>query len=290
MPIKFLLLGGVVVFFGRGGVEVPIFNGRGYFLKITILQSFSQPGRRPKTCGLYWLHCSHGHGFFWLYVDVGGGAHEIWRCSSVSAMANQLVWAMSSWNSPPPIHQDELAETQDLVGRRFAHQRFADSCESIRANRFAKTMTNFWSTWPDWSESRLHIEIRVIRVLLSLLSIFWKVDSKKTIFCSKRESIRANRPTKTLDTISNNSCVLPFGLLQEAQRRAKYRAPTFYPPKGGAKRIVRFWGGGGKRTTKCPLQNQFWRPQKVGFVWSVPVSSKENDIAWTKGGGGEIVS
>ena len=39
-------------------------------------------------------------------------------------------------------------------------------------------------------------------------------------------------------------------------------------------------GGGGKRTIKHPLQNQFWRrPQKVGFVWSVPVSSKENDIA-----------
>ena len=36
---------------------------------------------------------------------------------------------------------------------------------------------------------------------------------------------------------------------------------------------------GGKRTVKCPLQTQFWRPQKVGFVWSVPVSSKENDIA-----------
>ena len=38
-------------------------------------------------------------------------------------------------------------------------------------------------------------------------------------------------------------------------------------------------GGGGKRAIKHPLQNQFWRPQKVGFVWSVPVSSKENDIA-----------
>ena len=38
-------------------------------------------------------------------------------------------------------------------------------------------------------------------------------------------------------------------------------------------------GGGGKRTIKHPLQNQFWRPQKVGFVWSLPVSSKENDIA-----------
>ena len=36
---------------------------------------------------------------------------------------------------------------------------------------------------------------------------------------------------------------------------------------------------------KCPLQTQFWRPQRVGFVWSVPASCKENDIAWTKGGG-----
>ena len=48
---------------------------------------------------------------------------------------------------------------------------------------------------------------------------------------------------------------------------------------GGRKRSVRFGGGGGKRTIKCPLQTQLWRPQKVGFVWSVPVSCKENDIA-----------
>ena len=58
--------------------------------------------------------------------------------------------------------------------------------------------------------------------------------------------------------------------------------------KGGGK-TYRAILGGAKRTIKHPLQNQFWRPQKVGFVWSVPVSSKETDIAWTKGGG-EIVS
>ena len=40
---------------------------------------------------------------------------------------------------------------------------------------------------------------------------------------------------------------------------------------GGAKRIVRFFGGGGS-TIKCFKT----RPQNVGFVWSVPVSSKEN--------------
>ena len=49
---------------------------------------------------------------------------------------------------------------------------------------------------------------------------------------------------------------------------------------GGAKRIVRFWGG--KRTIERALQNQFWRPQKVGFAWSVPVSSEER--AKTNGG------
>ena len=41
---------------------------------------------------------------------------------------------------------------------------------------------------------------------------------------------------------------------------------------GGAKRIVQFFGG--ERTIECPLQSQFWRHQKVGFVWSVPVFSK----------------
>ena len=48
-------------------------------------------------------------------------------------------------------------------------------------------------------------------------------------------------------------------------------------------RAIFFWGG--KRTTECALQNQFWRPQKVGLVWSAPVPSKESDRAWTKGGG-----
>ena len=30
-------------------------------------------------------------------------------------------------------------------------------------------------------------------------------------------------------------------------------------------------------TKERALQNQFWTPQKVGLVWSVPVPSKEND-------------
>ena len=43
--------------------------------------------------------------------------------------------------------------------------------------------------------------------------------------------------------------------------------------------------GGGKRTIERALQNQFWGPQKVGFAWSVPVSSKEINRAKTKRGG-----
>ena len=38
-----------------------------------------------------------------------------------------------------------------------------------------------------------------------------------------------------------------------------------------------------------PLQNQFWRAQKVGLVWSAPVPSKDNDKVSTNGGRGENV-
>ena len=49
---------------------------------------------------------------------------------------------------------------------------------------------------------------------------------------------------------------------------------------GGAKRIMRFRGGGvGKRTLERTLQNWFWRAQKVGLVWSVPVPTRENERA-----------
>ena len=86
-----------------------------------------------------------------------------------------------------------------IVGKRFAHQRFADSREKlpisealgqIRANRVF---------------SPIRIEIRVIRVQSSLLSHFFgrSIRKKKQVFFlvfffffSKRGSIRAIRPTK----------------------------------------------------------------------------------------------
>ena len=54
---------------------------------------------------------------------------------------------------------------------------------------------------------------------------------------------------------------------------------------GGQNVSCDFGGGGGERTIECALQNQFWRPQKVGFASSVPASSKENNRAKTNGGG-----
>ena len=47
---------------------------------------------------------------------------------------------------------------------------------------------------------------------------------------------------------------------------------------GGGKTYRAIFGGRGKR-------NFCWRPQKMGLVWSVPISSEENDRAWTDGGG-----
>ena len=41
---------------------------------------------------------------------------------------------------------------------------------------------------------------------------------------------------------------------------------------GGAKRTEN--QNLGKTCKKSPLQNQSWRPPKVGFVWSVPISTK----------------
>ena len=53
---------------------------------------------------------------------------------------------------------------------------------------------------------------------------------------------------------------------------------------GGGITSCAILGGGGKRTMECALQNQFWRPQKVGLVCSVPTSTKEDDKVWRNGG------
>ena len=44
----------------------------------------------------------------------------------------------------------------------------------------------------------------------------------------------------------------------------------------GGQNVLREFGGGGKHTAECALQNHFWRPQKLGLVWSVPLSFEGN--------------
>ena len=84
------------------------------------------------------------------------------------------------------------------MGRQFAHQSFADSRESIR-----KKMPIFEALGQIRANRvfcPIRIDIRVIRVLSSLLSIFWKVDSQKHVFffffesgCRKRRSAKGVR-------------------------------------------------------------------------------------------------
>ena len=74
-----------------------------------------------------------------------------------------------------------------------------------------------------------------------------------------------------------------FSTLIDEVRSAPYSPLRPQPLPSQGKR--QWEGGGGQNvshdflggTTYCRVLR--WRPQKVGFVWSVPVSSKENDIA-----------
>ena len=79
-----------------------------------------------------------------------------------------------------------------LVGRRIAHQRFADSRELIRKKQ-VPIFEGLGQIRANRVFSPIRIEIRVIRVLSSLLYISGRSIRKKQIFSfffSKRESTR----------------------------------------------------------------------------------------------------
>ena len=81
------------------------------------------------------------------------------------------------------------------MGRRFAHQRFVDSRESIRK----KEPIFEARAWPDSSESRRpsdsHSDSRDFRPVLAAIHFLEGRFAKQELF-SKQESIRANQPTK----------------------------------------------------------------------------------------------
>ena len=106
------------------------------------------------------------------------------------------------------------------MGRWFAHQRFADSRESIRFARKKPVLEALGQIRANRVFSPIRIQIRVIRVQSSLLSIFWKVDSlKKFFFFSKRESIRANRPTKVSPILELGPLLHTSGVFDKQRRR-----------------------------------------------------------------------
>ena len=90
---------------------------------------------------------------------------------------------------------------KNLVGKRFAHQRFADSRKSIRANRFAKKYTLICFFFAALSQIRanrvfspIRIEICVICTQSSLLSHF--LEGRFAIFFQSEKRFAENRPTK----------------------------------------------------------------------------------------------
>ena len=52
---------------------------------------------------------------------------------------------------------------------------------------------------------------------------------------------------------------------------------------GGGENVSRDFGG--RRAVERALQNHFWRSQKLGLVWSVPLSFKGNGKESQKRGG-----
>ena len=73
-----------------------------------------------------------------------------------------------------------------LVGRRFAHQRFADSRESVRKKR--PIFEALGQIRANRVFSPIRIQIRVIRVQSSLLSIFGRPIRKKRFFEARIDS------------------------------------------------------------------------------------------------------
>ena len=79
-----------------------------------------------------------------------------------------------------------------------------------------------------------------------------------------------------------------FALYQEGTSQVKLSSEIGQRQRGGGKTYRVIWGGGGgKRTAERALQNHLWRPQKLGLVWSVPLSFKGNDRESPKKGGGK---
>ena len=136
---------------------------------------------------------------FWLEFVKKKNPLVSEKTESLGALSNRHIRT-----PPPPPKKNSKSifcvflKKRTKVGRRFARQR-SQICGSRFAQIDSQKQNYFWSTWLNSHESCLLSDspkIRVIRVQSSLLSIFWKVDSQKKGFFLKRESIRANRPTK----------------------------------------------------------------------------------------------
>ena len=127
------------------------------------------------------------------YADQNVSKNTLLTCMDIP-LQNETCNTITHRHALSPIHTTNTKNNTILVSKRFAHQCFADSHELIRQN--IHIFEALGQIRANRVFSPIRIEIRVIRVLSSLLSIFWKADSQKKTF-AKRESIRPNRPTVT---------------------------------------------------------------------------------------------
>ena len=99
--------------------------------------------------------------------------------------------------------QREIDLVMNLVGRRFAHQRFADSRIDSQKN------AHFGSTWPDSCESRLlsdsHWNSRNSRPILAAIPFFGRSIRKKQVF-PKRELKKSQRIFARIGPLRSWNC------------------------------------------------------------------------------------
>ena len=92
-----------------------------------------------------------------------------------------------------------LKNGEDLSGQAIRTPTFADSHESIDSQE-RPIFEALGQIHANGVLSPIRIEIRVIRTLSSLLSIFWNFESQNKLFFSKRESIRRDQGRKNHDS------------------------------------------------------------------------------------------
>ena len=133
----------------------------------------------------------------------------------------------------------------------------------------------------------LENSLKYVSELKKKVRLFWRRDlnvpnnrNRNAAFSNCKfqiATLTASSAEKSQNEIANRC-----GSKSQLPNRNVFACATLGIRKGGGQNVSCDLGEA-KRTIKCPLQTQFWRPQKVGFVWSVPL--RRMTLREQKGGG-----